>query len=252
MTNNRCLFEAMEETPFSDFSIHKFSSSLFLIFILALPFQLWAQPPVNAYFNPENFEDGDEIELVIEYGDEENQLEKVNSLHFEIGYSGFEVDESSVLSVDAGGTSWFGGDGNYNAWVEVDPEGHLFIVDLERTSGLVSGFGYVARVKGIIVEVEEISAKRGPFVSGSTARSHSTKLLSSELFFNQMTQSLQLGNTESLKWNKLDMIDLTGRVVFTSEEQQNSLYIGHLPGQIYIARLHTVTGIRARKILVIP
>ena len=228
------------------------SKTLVLATFFFLSFGFTFSQPVNAYFEPSEFEAGDEITLIIEYGDIDNPVENITSAHFEIEYDGFEFSEESTPDIDAGGGSWFGGDGSYQGQIYIDHVKHLIIVDLEREEP-ASGHGYIARGGGLMVDIAEINAKRENHISSIRASSklnHSPALT----IYISSSNNLILDSQGGQNIHLVEILDISGRVLqqqlMTNTKMELSL--GHLPRQLLIVRTHSEEGIKHRKILLQP
>ena len=254
MRTNPCPAQAGKVSLCAGFSFRQSLAAFALLFLL--PGAILAQtPPLITYYDPGSFGDGDVIDLVIEYGDVENQLENVTSLYFEVAYEGFEVAEESELEVDAENNSWFGADGNYTSSVIVDHTSQIFRIQLTRTGESVSGYGHVMVLRGVEVVIDEIHMKRAPYIVQSAAShqvDHQAALSTVELYFDRSTGILKLDGIDRDNWTKLEVMEVSGRLVQVFSRQESQLYVGHLPRQIYVMRLHTSEGIHARKVAVFP
>lgn len=233
-------------------------SALYKTLVLAASFFLsigisFAQP-VNAYFEPSEFEAGDEISLIIEYGNIDDPLENINSAHFEIEYNGFEISEEAVPTIDAGGGSWFGTNGNYQGSIRIDHDNHLIIVDLESEEP-VSGYGYIARGGGIPITIAEIHAKRNLYITSVNAssgfeKSYMTSL--SEIVYVPSANSLEIQAKYHLDLQQVDLMDITGRIISVSQISGDhaELNLSGISSQLLIVRIRTSGGIESRKIFI--
>ncbi|MEZ4827300.1 MAG: T9SS type A sorting domain-containing protein [Bacteroidia bacterium] len=222
----------------------------FLAFSLVLVFGFSQAQPVTAYFDPPEFENNDVIDLIIEYGSVDDPVQNAMSAHFEIAYDGFEIDPSSKLSVDAGGSSWFGWDEGYTSRIVVNHSLHLIIVDLERTESPVSGYGYVARGSGVTVFIEEINAKRSPSIAVVEVNYAFPSPRS--LTYDAGRQLLQINMESDNEFRQLEIMDISGRVVYSSSSYSQQLPLGQFPSNLYFVRLQTALGVENLKIMVLP
>lgn len=232
-------------------AIKTFTPVAFSLLLFSLLFfnQSFAQP-VNAYFDPPEFENGDEVELVIEYGSVDDPVQNALSAHFEIAYDGFEIDESSKLSVDAAGASWFGWDEAYTSRITVNHTLHVITVDLERNESPVSGYGYVAKGSGITIFIEEINAKRSP--SLNVVEVNYAFPAPQSLNYDALTNTLNISLSETNHFIQIDVFDLSGRTIYSSQTALEELPMNQFPTNIYFVRLHTALGVENLKLMVSP
>lgn len=148
----------MRLTRFIPFSLSPFCALILCLLPLALAAQ---EAPVSvSYTPPDGWEQGDQIEMIIEYGSVDHELRNISSVSFEIEVpEGVSISTSGELQVTAD-NSWFAFDPNWEGSAEVFNDGHTINVSLSRTNGSpASGQGEVARVKGLSVVIEEIILK---------------------------------------------------------------------------------------------
>ncbi|MEZ4777003.1 MAG: T9SS type A sorting domain-containing protein [Bacteroidia bacterium] len=221
-----------------------------IAFSLLLFFNQSFAQPVNAYFDPPEFENGDKIELVIEYGSPDDPVQNALTAHFEIAYDGFEIDESSKLSVDASGASWFGWDEAYTGRITVNHTLHVITVDLERDESPVSGEGFIARGSGVTVFIEEINAKRSP--SLNVVEVNYAFPAPQSLYYDALNNILNITLSETNHFIQIDVFDLSGRVIYSSQTLEEELPMSHFPANIYFVRLRTALGVENLKLIVSP
>lgn len=189
--------------------------------------------PANVSFSPpEGWETGDEIEVTIGYGTESEPVENLMEVRFEIDLpEGTLLDrESSNMAVDADG-SWFGYDHAWVGFAEAASGGSKLLVSLSRTNEIpVSGFGEIARVKGLSVVIEEIFLKR--FGPGAISIDHAGfQPIKMELIQGIVSAS------EAPAAATLEVYDASGRMLATGEAHQG-IPITQFPNQLLFVRLH--------------
>lgn len=133
---------------------------------MLFPLGLSAQEgPVSISFSPpEGWVSGDEVEVTINYGTESQPIEELLEVQFEIEMpEGTRINaDQSELITDASGT-WFGADGAWSGTAESSHDGAVLLVSLARTNERpASGYAEVARVKGLVMEIDEIFLKSTP------------------------------------------------------------------------------------------
>ncbi len=145
---------------FNLFTLPAFCSLLLFLLPLALAAQ---EAPVSVSFTPpDGWEQGDVIEMIIDYGSEDHELRNLTEVAFLIEMpEGVSISGSSELEVYAP-NSWFAHDNYWEGSAEIANNGTAVTVSLVRTNGTpASGYGEVARVKGLSVVIEEIILKTG-------------------------------------------------------------------------------------------
>lgn len=231
-----------------------------LTFVFALGFtctfvtQTAAQDlPIYAYYQPFQFEDGDEISLVVKVGNAEEQAEDIEALQLKISYDLFEIDPFSNTELDAGGSSWFGGDGAYYGNHEIDHENQEIIINLHRSNGVpVSGYGYTTTMYGIIVEMEEIYGKQAiqpGEIEVSLMKDVKANLgISSR--FDRGAEKIELFNTGEASIQQVNVYSLTGQLLIQEEGAVSRISTSRLSPQAYILEVSTSKGSFSEKILV--
>lgn len=203
------------------------------LFMVLLPLGLMAQQaPVSVAFTPpDGWQEGDEIELIIDYGTEDIPVEEVTDVQFVIEMpEGTSLSSESDLVVTAD-DSWFAFDNGWTGTAELSDGGYGLIVSLSRTNGHpATGYGEVARVKGLIVEVAEIIWKGEYHGNASVAFA----LTASRNHLVYDLYSKQLVASDLPEGAVIHLMDATGRVILagTAEEEMD---LSALPAQYYIA-----------------
>lgn len=213
---------------------NQFTLPAFCVFILSLlPLALVAQEaPVSVSFTPpDGWEEGDEIEMIIDYGSEEVPLNNITEVQFEIEMpEGTTLAISSELEVTADG-SWFAYDNAWTGSAEITNDGYSVIVTLGRTNGRpASGQGEVARVKGLIVEVAEIIWKGE--VEGNARVSSQLQSQERHLEFDMVSK--QVSAKDLPEGAIIQLMDATGRILLTGTAAEG-LDLSGLTSQYYIA-----------------
>ena len=200
---------------------------------MMFPLMLSAQDaPVSVSFSPpEGWETGDEIEVTIDYGTQAEPVEDLLTVRFEIDMpEGTSIDrDASNLEVDASGT-WFGSDGAWSGTAEAVNGGTQLVVSLARTNETpVSGYGEVARVKGLSVVIEEIFLKS--FGPGAISIDHAE--------YQKIGMSLDQGivsGVDAPETAVVEVYDASGRML-ASGRAQEGIAITPFPNQILFVRL---------------
>lgn len=222
--------------------------------LLAANSSLLAQGvPVYAYYQPAEFEDGDEISVIVKVGDYNNQLTFAHALQLKIPYDLFEIDPSSQLSQELGPLSWFGSDGNYVGNQYVDHENSEIVVHLFRTNGVpVSGHGFTTQINGIIIEMEEILGKTQIEVGEielSIMEDVKNKLGVSWVL-NAESELIELNNYGDSRIEKVSIFNLSGQVIYEANGEIRQISTAGIASQTYIMQVHTDQGSFSEKIWV--
>lgn len=234
-------------------SVKFFSFLLVFGFICSFSTQIIAQDlPVYAYFQPSQFEDGDEISLVVKVGDENNQAEDIEALQLKIPYDLFDIDPFSNIEVDAGGSSWFGGDGAYYGNHTIDHENSEIVINLFRTGAPVGGFGYTTTMYGIIVEMEEIYGKQQiePGEITLTLMEDVKAGLGISWSLGEEAQEIQLINQGQSSIEGVKLYNLSGQLVLQQVGNVSEINASQLSPQAYILEVSTDKGSFSEKVLV--
>lgn len=186
--------------------------AFFSLLLFMLPLLLSAQEaPVSASFTPpDGWEEGDEIEMIIEYGSVDHELRNITEVGFEIEMpEGVTISSSSELAVTAD-NSWFAFDNFWTGSAEVANDGHSVTVSLARTNSTpASGYGEVARVKGLMVEIIEIMMKNGYQSSGEVLFQKSSAPFAISTTYDGASLSVA-GAPEEASYT---VVDMSGRVL---------------------------------------
>lgn len=228
------------------------------VFLLALCFtgffstEILAQNlPVYAYYHPAQFEDGDEISLSIKVGNINQQAFFVQGIQLKIPYDLFDIDPFSEIEVDAGGPSWFGGDGNYFGNHTIDHENSEIIINLFRSNGVpASGHGYTTTMYGIIVEMEEIYGKQ-QIEPGEIEVSLMEDVKSNmgvSFILQPEHDRILLQNVGEFPVQEIKLYNLSGQVVAEKAGEVLSISTVGLVPQVYILQVTTQKGSFSEKI----
>lgn len=198
-----------------------------------------AQPGrVEAFFTPPSgWETGDPIELIIHYGTQDNPIEDITSVQFEVQMPAgstidLECEENLVVSAD---NSWFAPDNNWSGTAELSGDGQVIIVSLVRTNEQpVSGFGEILRVKGLIVVIEEIILKNEPTASARV--SMQAQLSDLRMFVDQQSGLVRVYNAPA--GSTLELLDIQGRVLASAVAEEGFRFPDQ-PAQILWVRLRS-------------
>lgn len=130
---------------------------ILLLCLFSLAFSLSAEttvldPPVTGTLEGE----GSVQDLAIDYGTSQIQVSQASIHNFVYKYEGYSIDPSSSISIVMG-DSWFGNDSEVNASYSINHELKEISFTLSRIDeNEIGGFGYVVKLKGIIVVVGDI------------------------------------------------------------------------------------------------
>ncbi len=228
--------------------------SLILVFVCLGAANLTAQNlPVYAYFQPAQFEDGDEISIHVKVGNSNQQASFVWGLQLKIPYSLFSIDPFSEIDLDAGGISWFGGDGNYFGNHSIDHENQEITVNLFRSNGTpVGGFGYTASMYGIIVEMEEIYGKQQiqPGEIEVVLMEDLKQNMGINWTFEHGADEIVLHNQGQFEIQEVKLFSLAGQMVVHMRENVTRIATHQLVPQAYIMQVTTEQGSFSEKVLI--
>lgn len=221
--------------------------ALFSLLLFMLPVVLSAQEaPVSVSFTPpDGWEEGDEVEMIIDYGSEDYELKNLIEVAFQIEMpEGTSISTSSDLEVYAD-NSWFAFDNNWTGSAEVANDGSVVNVSLVRTNGTpASGYGEVARVKGLVVEIGEIMMKNGYQSSG-------------EVLFDRKSTPFSLSTTYNGSSLKVDgapvgsmftVVDFSGRVL-AQQSNSNEISLPSTTRQLVVLYVKDQNGNATHKLL---
>lgn len=210
------------------------------------------EPYLNAYFNPGEFGDGDEVELFIEYGTEEEPVKNLSEVDFYIEYEGFNISPDNTPEVFADSPSWFGEDGYYTGSVSIDHNERIIHIHLERTDeNTPSGHGYITHTGGIVIDLEDIHAKRGGFISSLRAQpTYVSADLSMSWGYNYQKQVLNYEIYDDIEIDKVELLSFDGKRIAESKGKKGELFIGNQKRNLLILRVIAGDGIWARKIII--
>ncbi len=246
---------------FQNFTLKVFSSSfgisgfrsMFLLIMLGLGSlaAMGQEIPVNAVFNPETFETGDELKLYIDYGTAEVQVEDAMQISVQVEYDGFDIVSEPTLDLTE---SWFCDDGNCDGTITVDHVNRIITVTLERNnSEPKSGFGHLALGKGIVIVMDELVGKKelAGGVSKVQAQRWGMEAIPSfdYSFVDKQLRFLGLGEMPEAE---LQVLDMNGKMILESSLLQTTMPLELESGQVYLFNLQTREGKRIQKIMVIP
>lgn len=117
-------------------------------------------PPTSFELIPQEFEDGDTIDLAISYGTLSEPARDVLSVSFTFVCEGFTIDPASQLSLDLS-NSYFAFNSNWTGTTSTNSFGDTLIVTLERDDDVpAEGYGEIAMVSGIVAEIDELIGVR--------------------------------------------------------------------------------------------
>lgn len=230
---------------FNPFLFPAFCSLLLLFCPLALSAQ---EPPVSVSFTPpDGWEEGDEVEMIIEYGSEEIPGKNVTDVQFEIEMpEGTSVSNTSSLEVTAD-NSWFGFDHEWFGSAEFTNEGYSVLVSLSRSNGSpVSGYGEVARVKGLVMEIDEIIWKTE--VKGNIKVTFDRSKEITTLFYSpDLDRVLGTGFPSG---TELQLLDMNGRTI-ASGDLENGIDVSVFTPQLYFVKAFVGTQFLDAKMIFI-
>ena len=228
---------------------------VFLLAFFSFSFQstvLAQNVPVYAFYEPAEFGDGDEISIHVKLGDENNQIYYAEALQFKISYELFEINPESEIEQEATYASWFGGDGNYSGTQYVDHATKTIVVNMFRTNGEpMSGFGYTTRLRGIIVEMEEIMGKtnlRPGAIEVAIMEDVKTRLGINWAVSSESDQILVRNLGESVI-EEVKVFNLAGQVVAEGLGMDGQIPTSSLSSQAYVLHVRTNQGSFSEKIL---
>ncbi|MEO1212600.1 MAG: T9SS type A sorting domain-containing protein [Bacteroidota bacterium] len=228
---------------------------ILLLAVFSFSFQttvLAQNVPVYASYEPEEFGDGDEISIQVKLGDENNQIYFAQAIQFKISYELFEINPESEIEQKAGYLSWFGGDGNYSGTQYVDHATKQIVVNMFRTNGEpMSGFGYTTRLRGIIVEMEEIMGKTNlqpGAIEVAIMEDVKTRLGINWSLSNESDQIL-LRNSGEAEIEEVKVFNLAGQVVAEGLGANGQISTSQLSPQAYVLHVRTNQGSFSEKIL---
>ncbi len=208
-----------------------------LLLMLSLPLLVSAQSGrVEAIFTPPSgWETGDPVELIINYGTQDNPIGEITSVQFEVQMpEGASIDPDCERDLDVSAdNSWFAPDNNWAGTAELSGDGQVIIVSLIRTNQEpVSGFGEILRVKGLIVVIEEIMLKNEPELKAKVSMQSQLSELS--MIVDQQAGLVRAYNAPS--GSTLELLDLQGRVLANASAEEG-LLMPSLPAQILWVRV---------------
>lgn len=141
---------------YCEFSFLK-RGGILLLCLFLLAFSVSAEttvldPPVTGTLEGE----GSVQDLAIDYGTSQIPVSQASVHNFVYKYEGYSIDPSSSISIVMG-DSWFGNDSEVNASYSINHELREISFTLSRIDeDEIGGYGYVVKLKGIIVVVDDI------------------------------------------------------------------------------------------------
>lgn len=228
---------------FNQFLFPAFFTLLLFVFPLVLSAQ---EAPVSVSFTPpDGWEEGDEIEMIIDYGSVDHELRNLTEVSFEIEMpEGVTVDTESELTVTAD-NSWFAFDNFWTGSAEVTNDGYSVNVSLARTNSTpASGYGEVARVKGLMVEIIEIMMKNGYQSSGEVLFQKS----SAPFAISATYDGASLAITGAPEGSSYKVVDLAGRII-AEQSRSNEIPLTLSGRQLLIVYATDEKGNAAHRII---
>ena len=218
--------------------VHSFRLLALLFF--TLPFLLMAQlGEVQVSLTPpDGWENGDAIEISIEYGTEDNPIGEITEVQFEIVMpEGVRISSQSEISI-LGEGSWFAFDDNWSGTTESLRDGEILLLSLFRTNNQpVRGYGEIAVLRGVIVEIDEIHMKSGLTANASVINLEKGLGYEFSYFFTE--QVIQVANAPESA--QLEIVDMQGRVVLKGNAREG-ISMAQLPAQLWVLRLSDASG----------
>lgn len=221
--------------------------ALFSLLLFMFPMVLSAQEaPVSVSFTPpDGWEEGDEIEMIIDYGSEDYELKNLTEVVFQIEMpEGTSIASSSELEVYAE-NSWFAFDNYWTGSAEAANDGSVVNISLVRTNGTpASGYGEVARVKGLVVEIAEIMMKNGYQSSGEVLFERSSTPFSISTTYNGSSLTVDGAPDGSM----FTIVDFSGRVL-AQQSNSNEIPLPLTTRQMVVLYVKDLRGNATHKLL---
>jgi hypothetical protein len=185
-----------------------------------------AAQPVSVSISPSHYSDGDTIRLDVSAGSVSEPFSEVLSLIVSYSCSGCSFGSGSVPSVSLEQPSWFADDSNWAASHEFSSDRKQYRLTLDRTDSQPrSGYGYLASIGGVIIEIEDI-LKREAFVSAEVSAA------SARLAAWPQPARGQVHLSPAGDW---ELYDLKGRFL-RSAALGAALDLAGIPAGLYVAR----------------
>ena len=196
-----------------------------LVFLLAYVAPLsWAQ--ATFVTEPGTFSHGDEISLRIDYAGE-----GLDSLHLVYHPDNYVINPASEMVLADMDTSWFCPNPSWRGILWLDSVKNELHITLIRTDTVaVSGMGFVARVVGITVTMEDMLRQRSPMLEHEQGWNISP---------NPVSSHLRLEVPEGQTVSRVEVCDPQGRVMYVLPAGQSVWERPPLAAGLYLLHVHT-------------
>ncbi|MEL6591349.1 MAG: T9SS type A sorting domain-containing protein [Bacteroidota bacterium] len=209
---------------------------LAIVSISLVPLQA-QNPPVDHWFTPAEFESGDELTLHINYGTSSVPVPPTTRISLTFSYEGFDIVSSPYVDLE---DSWFCPDGKCEASITYDNTIRELRINVVRTDGNpMEGSGFLARGKGIIVEMDEIQMKK-PEQSLQLLSVENISSVQPKLYVDANLQTLKIVGIAADEIQELEILNLSGQQI---KHETGTIALEHIlplsSTQIYIVKLKT-------------
>lgn len=183
--------------------------------------------PVFLTYSPEDgWENEQDVELSVAYGNEDSYPEEVTQVEVTIQLEGARVAPHSRPEIEGMPNSWFTGDGQWSGETYVERDGQIVRLLLTRQpNSPAGGYGELCRLKGLTLEIEEIRMKDGPAISAIGHHLHQV-----DIFWESATQELSVEGASDA--GVLRVVDMSGRIVYEGASR-NGAQISLPPSNLY-------------------